>query len=120
MLDPPPVLVILQEHCLLTVSVGFTLDPISSSPSYNNAPSAGAVDSAQIKICMDPSKVTEAVSLITGPSPPTYLELFNEPDFSFMGYTPLTDAVTAAAALAPIFSATHNNAIPLSSCGVHQ
>lgn len=55
---------------------------------------------------MDPSKVTEAVSLITGPSPPTYLELFNEPDFSFMGYTPLTDAVSAAAALGPIFSAT--------------
>lgn len=55
---------------------------------------------------MDPTKVNATLSLITGPSPPAYVELFNEPDFSYMGYTPLTDPVSAANALAPIFSAT--------------
>ena len=33
------------------------------------------------------------------------MELFNEPDFSFDGYTPLTDAQAAAAALAPLLAA---------------
>ncbi|KAA6415321.1 MAG: hypothetical protein FRX48_00036 [Lasallia pustulata] len=86
--------------------IGFTQDSISNTPSYNNAPCTPAIDSAQIKICMDPTKVSAALTLITGPSPPTYLELFNEPDFSYEGYTPLTDPVSAANALAPIFNAT--------------
>ncbi|MCJ1257755.1 hypothetical protein MMC24_005581 [Lignoscripta atroalba] len=60
---------------------------------------------AQIKLCMDPRDVSNAVSLITSSSPPTYLELFNEPDFSYMGITPLTSATDAAAALAPLFQA---------------
>ena len=55
---------------------------------------------------MDPTDVSAALALITGPSPPAYLELFNEPDYSYDGDTPLTDPVTAAQALAPIFSAT--------------
>lgn len=103
---PPRVLCTLLEHRVLIILVGFTQDSISNTPSYNNAPCTPAIDSAQIKICMDPTKVSAALTLITGPSPPTYLELFNEPDFSYEGYTPLTDPVSAANALAPIFNAT--------------
>ena len=43
--------------------------------------------------------------MITGPNPPTYLELFNEPDFSYMGFTPLTSPQDAAKALQPILAA---------------
>ena len=63
------------------------------------------MDDSQIKICMDPRNVDEALGLITGPNPPEFLELFNEPDFSYMGYTPLTDAQTAANSLANILAA---------------
>ena len=48
---------------------------------------------------MDPRDVGAAKALITGPNPPTYLELFNEPDFSFMGFTPMTNAKDAAGSL---------------------
>ena len=50
---------------------------------------------------MDPTHVNDSLSLITS-TPPEYLELFNEPDFSYMGFTPLTSPQDAATALAPI------------------
>lgn len=56
---------------------------------------------------MDPTDVDAGVTMVQGPNPPTHLELFNEPDFSFEGLTPLTDAVTAAAKLSQFFSIPH-------------
>ncbi|MCJ1395295.1 Glucose-repressible protein [Xylographa bjoerkii] len=91
--------------------IGFAVNSISQTATYNlpsgaSASSIPALDAAQIKICMDPTWVTNALSLITSGSPPQYLELFNEPDFSYMGFTPLTSPQDAAAALAPILGAT--------------
>ena len=45
--------------------------------------------------------------MVQGANPPQYLELFNEPDFSFQGLTPLTDAITAAKSLAGFFTIQH-------------
>ncbi|MCJ1398381.1 hypothetical protein MMC11_001579 [Xylographa trunciseda] len=92
--------------------VGFTQKSISQTATYNlqsGAPAATipTMDSAQISICMDPTDVEDALSLITSDCAPQphYLELFNEPDFSYMGFTPLTSAQDAAAALQPILEA---------------
>ena len=54
---------------------------------------------------MDPRYIDDALALITGPNPPEYLELFNEPDYSYEGYTPLTSAQAAAASLTKILAA---------------
>ena len=66
----------------------------------------GVLGKNQLPIVMDPSKVTDAVSMLSGGSAPPYLEIFNEPDFSYDGMTPLTDAATAAKAVAPIMQAS--------------
>lgn len=55
---------------------------------------------------MDPTYIDDALALLKS-DPPRYLELFNEPDFSYNGWTPLTDAVTAATKLQPFFEASH-------------
>jgi len=55
---------------------------------------------------MEPTYEDAAVSLLQS-SPPPYVELFNEPDFSYKGFTPLTDAATAAQKLQPVFAAAH-------------
>ena len=88
--------------------IGFSLKPLSQNPHYNTAagaaPSYGPLDAAQIPICMDPTDVAAATAMISSPNPPTYLELFNEPDFSFAGLTPLTSASDAAKALSPLIN----------------
>ncbi|KAK4693257.1 hypothetical protein P7C71_g4107, partial [Lecanoromycetidae sp. Uapishka_2] len=56
---------------------------------------------------MDPTDTNNAISMLTGSSPPPYLELFNEPDFSFDNLTPLTDAVTAAQNLSALLATPH-------------
>ena len=57
-------------------------------------------------MAMDPADVTAAVELLKN-NPPEYLGLFNEPDYSFMGFTPITDAVTSAKSLQPLFDMPH-------------
>lgn len=54
---------------------------------------------------MDPSQIKSALAAITSSSPPAFLELFNEPDFSYKGSTPLTSPREAAKALRPLFDA---------------
>ena len=92
--------------------VGFTDKSISQTATYN-LPSGGSaavtpdIDTEQIQICMDPSYVEDSLAMITSAcaTQPHYLELFNEPDFSYMGFTPLTSPQDAAAALQPILEA---------------
>ncbi|MCJ1479513.1 hypothetical protein MMC13_008199 [Lambiella insularis] len=91
--------------------IGFTINTIAQSPTYDlasgaPAPSLPSLDAAQIKISMDPSDVNATLSLITSGNAPQYLELYNEPDFSYEGFTPLTSPQAAAAALAPILAAS--------------
>lgn len=57
-------------------------------------------------VVMDGRNVNDAVTLLKT-NPPAYLELFNEPDYSFQGFTPLTDPVSAANDLAPLFTMPH-------------
>lgn len=75
------------------------MNPLSQSPTYGKPAVSGAVDAAQIRIAMDPRDVDAAKALITSASPPSYLELFNEPDYSYLGFTPLTLAPAAGATL---------------------
>ena len=88
--------------------VGFSLSPISANGHYNlasgaPAPTIPSLNAAQIPICMDPLHVAESVALLKSPHPPRYLQLFNEPDHSFKGLTPLTSAANAARAVKPLF-----------------
>ncbi len=88
--------------------IGFSLTPLSQNPHYNiaagAAPSYGPIDAAQIPICMDPSDITAAITKVTSPNAPTHLELFNEPDFSWGGVTPLTSAPDAANSLSSLIN----------------
>jgi hypothetical protein len=79
------------EYTNTVSAVGFTVNPLSQSPTYGNPAVSGAIDAAQIRIAMDPRDVP-AKALITSANPPTYLELFNEPDYSYMTFTPMTGA----------------------------
>lgn len=90
--------------------VGFSLETLDHKSTYNTATGPAAVtpqlDNAQIHVVMDPRDVSAAVTMLQN-SPPPYLELFNEPDYSFAGVTPLTDPVTAAQDLQQIFQTAH-------------
>ena len=56
---------------------------------------------------MDMNDVDDGYAMVTGPNPPAYVGLFNEPDFSFEGKTPLLDTMAAGQALARFISAPH-------------
>jgi hypothetical protein len=88
--------------------IGFSLAPLFQNPHYNTAagaaPSYGPIDAAQIPICMDPNDITAAITKVTSPNAPTHLELFNEPDFSWGGVTPLTSAPDAANSLSSLIN----------------
>ena len=92
-----------------TALVGFPQDTILNTHRYNvdsqPALSSREFDAAQMKVCMDPSKVGEAVAFVTSDNLPAYLELFNEPDFSYMGFTSLTSPQDGAAVLIHILQA---------------
>ena len=90
-----------------TPAVGFSLDTLDKKSTYGDCPTTPDLNAHQIHVVMDPTDTAEAVTMVQGASPPTYLELFNEPDFSFDGLTPLTDPVTAASNLQQLFSIPH-------------
>ena len=105
-----PYNVLFQANGALPSLVGFTENTVDKSPTYQSAnggpaTTSCAIDQAQMKICMDPRNVQDSITLVTGPNPPEYLELFNEPDYSYEGYTPLTSPQDAATALAPLMAA---------------
>ncbi len=84
---------------LIIFAVGFSINPISNTATYGKPPASPAFDSAQIRIVMDPRDVQTAKDLITGPNAPEFLELYNEPDFSFGGWTPITSPEESARTL---------------------
>ncbi|MCJ1457771.1 hypothetical protein MMC28_008140 [Mycoblastus sanguinarius] len=91
--------------------VGFSLTPLNEEPNYDpavgvSAPVTPALNAAQISIVMNPDFTTQAVQLLST-APPIYLELYNEPDYSFQNDTPLTGPVAAAQTLKPLFAASH-------------
>ena len=90
-----------------SLAVGFSLTTLDQKDTYGNCATTPAINSAQIPIVMDPRDTDAAIAMVQGGSPPQYLELFNEPDFSFQGLTPLTDPVTAAKSLSGLFTIPH-------------
>ncbi|MCJ1248852.1 hypothetical protein MMC30_006073 [Trapelia coarctata] len=91
---------VLSDDVLLTDNtdlVGFTQDIIPNAPTYNlgsgPAPSSPEIDAAQIKIYMDPSKVAEALTLITSDNPPAdWLTQFNDACNQYMNQIPIISA----------------------------
>ncbi|KAK0509119.1 hypothetical protein JMJ35_008490 [Cladonia borealis] len=93
--------------------IGFSINTLDTKQTYDvngaPAPTTPSLDSAQIHLAMDPTDVTAAVAMLQGASPPPYLGLFNEPDYSFDGVTPLTSPQDAASSLGAVFTTPHPN-----------
>lgn len=66
-----------------------------------------ALNAAQIHVVMDSDDTDAAVELVQSADAPEYLELFNEPDFSFDGKTKTMDPEPAAQNLAKLFNTPH-------------
>ncbi|KAL8748267.1 MAG: hypothetical protein Q9184_007450, partial [Pyrenodesmia sp. 2 TL-2023] len=50
------------------------------------------------------SNVAQAVELVNGPNPPPWMLTFNEPDYSYMGFTPTMSPQEAAEAIKPLLA----------------
>ncbi len=109
-----------SKHSLTAIShlVGFALGSLNTTTTYDTGSGPAAtipsLDAAQIHQVMDPTEVSAAVQLLQS-DPPQYLTLFNEPDYSYQGLTPLTSATDAANDLQPLFAAPHPSTTYLSS-----
>lgn len=55
------------------------------------------------------SNVAQAVELVNGPYPPPWMLTFNEPDYSYMGFTPTMSPQEAAEAIKPLLAKPGNN-----------
>ncbi|KAI9809430.1 MAG: hypothetical protein M1827_006866 [Pycnora praestabilis] len=95
---------VLQENGVANW-IGFTVNPVSETATYGNPPSSAALDNNQIKIVMNPNDIPNGIDLIQSANPPAYLEIFNEPDFSYADATPLTSPQDAASAIVPLLKA---------------
>lgn len=87
--------------------VGFAIGTLDKTETYGNCKTMPALNDAQIHVVMDGRDVEEGLKMVQSENPPAYLEFYNEPDFSFMGFTPLTDPIPAAQELAKFFSVPH-------------
>ena len=102
--------------CLLTnlsYLVGFSLKTLDEQADYNLSPTqksqlSGAFNKAQIPIVMDRTYIKAAKDMLAN-NPPPYLELFNEPDYSFEGLTLTEDPAPSAADLKTLFDTPHPN-----------
>lgn len=93
--------------------VGFSLETLDKQADYGLSTTqasqlGGAFNKAQIPIVMDHTYIADAVTMLAN-SPPPYLELFNEPDFSFENLTLTEDAAPSASDLKTILDAPHPN-----------
>ncbi|KAL9001050.1 MAG: hypothetical protein Q9169_000534 [Polycauliona sp. 2 TL-2023] len=92
-------------------AVAFTLQPISERESYNTIDPPGACpapdgfESARLPLVMDPTDTDKAVELLQAKPPPPFLGLFNEPDLSAGGYTPMTSPKDSVKHLSRIIDA---------------
>lgn len=93
--------------------VGFSLETLDKQADYALSATqasqlSGAVNKAQIPIVMDHTYIQSAVEMLAN-NPPPYLELYNEPDFSFENLTLTEDPAPSASDLKAIFDAPHPN-----------
>ena len=98
------------ELIMIPYLVGFALSTLDITHTYNTdsgpAKTSPSLNAGQIHQVMDPTDVSAAVQLLQN-NPPQYLTIFNEPDYSYQGLTPLTSATDAAKDLQPLFAASH-------------
>lgn len=85
----------LQSHGVSTW-IGFTLG--------NASPADANLDANQVKMVVSGADVQAGVDLVTGASPPEYLQLLNEPDGGFYGL-PVYSPEDAASLLRPFLDA---------------
>ncbi|KAL8760096.1 MAG: hypothetical protein Q9199_000330 [Rusavskia elegans] len=89
-------LVLYLLEVALTKLVGFSLQPFSQKNNYDTTSPPGpcvepeGFDAARLPLIMDPADTNNAIEWLKSDHPPPYLGLFNEPDFSFGGWTPVT------------------------------
>ncbi|CAF9942966.1 MAG: hypothetical protein ALECFALPRED_010294 [Alectoria fallacina] len=93
--------------------IGFSLETLDKQADYDlSATQAsqlnGSFNKGQIPIVMDHTYIDAAVELLAN-SPPPYLELYNEPDFSFENLTLTEDAAPSASDLKVLLDAPHPN-----------
>ena len=93
--------------------VGFSLKTLDQQAGYDLSPTqasqlSGAFNKAQIPIVMDHTYIQDAMTMLAN-NPPPYLELFNEPDFSFEDLTLTEDAGPSASDLKTLFDTPHPN-----------
>ena len=93
--------------------VGFSLDTLDKQADYDLSATqasqlSGAFNKAQIPIVMDHTYIQAAVEMLAN-NPPLYLELYNEPDFSFENLTLTEDAAPSASDLKTLLDAPHPN-----------
>lgn len=77
--------------------ITFGLDIPGGSPSPR-------AKQAHIPMMAFEKHVSDTVKLVNGPDAPEWVLTFNEPDYSYMGWTPTMDGKTAAAAIAPLLA----------------
>ena len=99
------------DQCSDTPLVAFTINRIRDTPTYNvnGVPARfdDAMDDTQVSICMDPRDIPTLNEKLQNSTLP-YVELFNEPDYSYGGFTPLTSPQNASSLLRPILNSTHS------------
>ena len=104
-----------QREYELTFSTclgGFSFGNLSTTPTYDWPPGKPVAEddemnNHQYRVVMDGKDVAAAIDMLIH-HPPTYLELYNEPDLSFEGYTTLTSPEQAWAELKPLFDIRPN------------
>lgn len=97
----------------LSYLVGFSLNTLDKQADYDLSATqasqlSGAFNKAQIPIVMDHTYIEAAVEMLAN-NPPPYLELYNEPDFSFENLTLTEDPGPSASDLKPLLNAAHPN-----------
>lgn len=107
----------LQKTFLLTDKpfhlVGFSLDTLDKQADYDLSATqasqlSGAFNKAQIPIVMDHTYIQDAVGMLAN-NPPLYLELYNEPDFSFENLTLTEEPAPSASDLKTLLDTPHPN-----------
>ena len=93
--------------------VGFSLDTLDKQADYGLSGTqasqlSGAFNKAQIPIVMDHTYIDTAKTMLAN-NPPPYMELYNEPDFSFENLTLTEDAAPSASDLMSLIDSSHPN-----------
>ncbi|KAL8715764.1 MAG: hypothetical protein Q9220_000431 [cf. Caloplaca sp. 1 TL-2023] len=92
--------------------ITFTLGPPNQNPNFDVTKGhpgkySSVLEAARIPIVMDPRNIADAQKWVSSAHPPGYLELFNEPDYSYNGWTPITEPVPSANDLVKLATSPH-------------